>query len=68
MTESFGARATQLAGFANAILGWNAQSFWTSTPAELAAAISVYAPIVQPETEAVSLSEIAQLMEQFPDE
>jgi hypothetical protein len=36
MSETFGGRATRLAGLAGRTLGWRPAEFWAATPAELA--------------------------------
>jgi uncharacterized phage protein (TIGR02216 family) len=44
MSERFGPAACRLAGLASRMLGWSPDQFWTSTPAELTAALSPSAP------------------------
>lgn len=59
----FGECANRLSGLAASLLGWRPQEFWTSTPAELVAALG-------PEHEnaaQVDRAAIDRLLLQFPD-
>ena len=40
MTDSFGAAALSLYGFAARLLGWGPGTFWEATPAELVTALT----------------------------
>lgn len=62
MSASFGAGAAQLAGLAARLLGWPADQFWRATPAELAAALTPFAP-----TEALTRTDLTRLMEHDHD-
>ena len=62
--ESFTASAARLAGLAGALLGWRADEFWRSTPAELGAVLRAIAGDGQPPP---SRADLARLMERFPD-
>ncbi|HEX8528197.1 phage tail assembly chaperone [Allosphingosinicella sp.] len=59
----FSEAAARLAGFAGALLGWPPDSFWRSTPAELAA---VFGASAEP-SRTVSTDEIERLKRMFPD-
>ena len=64
MTEDFGAAATRLAGLAGLLFGWMPDTFWTATPAELAALAGAAAgDAVDPADRSLT----AMLMEAFPD-
>lgn len=64
----FAAAARRLAGFAGATLGWSAERFWRSTPAELAAVIEALAGGETDVAAPLERSALARLMEAFPDE
>jgi len=59
----FTAAAGRLAGLAGALLGWGPDEFWKATPAELATVLAAMAP----EEASASSSDLARLMEMFPD-
>jgi len=59
----FAASAARLAGMAGALLGWRADEFWASTPAELATVIAALVP----QDAGASGADLAKLMEMFPD-
>jgi uncharacterized phage protein (TIGR02216 family) len=59
----FAAAAGRLAGLAGALLRWRPHEFWRATPAELAAVLAAMAP----EEATASSSDLARLMEMFPD-
>lgn len=44
MSERFGEAANRLAGQAALLIGWTPETFWTATPAELAAIVMAAAP------------------------
>jgi uncharacterized phage protein (TIGR02216 family) len=56
--------ALQLAGQTAILLGWRPDDFWSATPAELAAILSVYSVGGDCSADTQTLSE---LMELFPD-
>lgn len=60
----FSEGAARLAGLAGAILGWRADEFWQSTPAELAAVIAAIAGELH---DGITGGDLARLMEMFPD-
>lgn len=62
----FAIAATRLAGLAGALFGWRPDDFWAATPAELAV---IFAALSEGEDCDVpaAQSDLAQLMEQFPD-
>jgi hypothetical protein len=60
----FSESAARLAGLAAAWLGWRPHEFWTATPAELAA---VWLAMAGDGGPAASASDLAHLMEKFPD-
>ena len=62
-TAPFEEAAAWLAGVAGALLGWRADEFWESTPAEFG---SVLAALV-PEEANASAADLARLMEMYPD-
>jgi uncharacterized phage protein (TIGR02216 family) len=63
----FAAGARRLAGVAGAALGWSADQFWRSTPAELAAVIDALAGGADEKTPPLERDTLARLMEAFPD-
>jgi uncharacterized phage protein (TIGR02216 family) len=63
----FAAGARRLAGFAGAALGWSADQFWNSTPAELAAVIEALAGDEADAAPPLERTALARLMEAFPD-
>lgn len=63
---SFTEAAARLAGQAGVLFGWSPETFWRSTPAELAALARALA---QPEGgEPPDAATIARLQEAFPDD
>jgi len=56
--------AGRLAGLAGAWLGWRPDDFWRATPAELAAVLGALAG---PQQKGADKSDLARLMERFPD-
>lgn len=67
MTEpaaTFASSAARWAGAAGLLLGWRPEEFWRSTPAELAAILSVMPGQEQPPASRV---EMERLQEMFPD-
>ena len=62
--ERFSDGAARLAGLAGALLGWRPDEFWRATPAELGAVLGAMAG---PPGEGVERSDLARLMERFPD-
>ncbi len=60
----FSESAGRLAGLAGALLGWRPEEFWAATPAELAA---VLAAMAGGEGACATRSDLARLMEMFPD-
>lgn len=62
--DRFSDGAARLAGLAGALLGWRPDEFWSATPAELGAVLEALAG---PEPAAASRSDLARLMERFPD-
>lgn len=55
--------AARLAGLAGALLGWRPDEFWRATPAELAAV----AMALMGDARGADASDLARLMERFPD-
>lgn len=64
MSESFGAGALRLSGWAARLLGWRPPEFWAATPAELAAAL---APADAAVGAVLERAELMRLMEQDDD-
>ena len=64
-SERFSESAGRLAGLAGALLGWRPDEFWRATPAELGAVLG--AMTGPAEGEGVGRSDLARLMERFPD-
>jgi uncharacterized phage protein (TIGR02216 family) len=62
--ERFSEAAGRLAGLAGALLGWRPDEFWSATPAELGAVLEAMAG---PDQAPASRSDLARLMERFPD-
>ena len=60
----FAIAAGRWAGVAGLLLGWRPDEFWRSTPAELAAILSVMRGQEQPPA---SRAEMERLQEMFPD-
>ncbi len=60
----FSESAARLAGLAGALLGWRPDEFWRATPAELGAVLAAMAGDAD---EAVSRSELEELMQRLPD-
>jgi uncharacterized phage protein (TIGR02216 family) len=61
---TFAGSAARWAGVAGLLLGWRPEEFWRSTPAELAAILSVMRGQDQPPA---SREEMKRLQEMFPD-
>lgn len=64
MDRGFGQGAVMLAGLAARALGWSPETFWTSTPAELAASLGTEHSQDTP----LGRDEIAALIERDRDE
>lgn len=64
MSEHFGRCAARLAGLSGATLGWRPEEFWSATPGELAAVLTILVPEDAPGLDQTVLD---KLMEQFPD-
>jgi|GEM_PF-206862 hypothetical protein len=63
--ESFQTTASRLAGLAGVLLGWRPGEFWGATPAEL---LCVLQALDGGETvTGAGMSDVARLMEMFPD-
>jgi uncharacterized phage protein (TIGR02216 family) len=62
--ERFSEAAARLAGAAGALLGWRPDEFWRATPAELGAVLEA---MLGPQAVPASRSDLARLMERFPD-
>jgi len=60
----FSDAAARLAGLAGALIGWRPDEFWRATPAELAAVLGA---IPGGDTPAAAGSDLARLLEMFPD-
>jgi uncharacterized phage protein (TIGR02216 family) len=60
----FSEAAARLAGVAGAILGWRPDEFWAATPAELSAVLGALSGAGR---EPASPTDLAQLMEMYPD-
>lgn len=65
MTARFADAATRLAGQAMLLTGWRPHAFWNATPAELESILRALAP--EGEAAPMGRSELAALMQQFPD-
>lgn len=61
----FSESVARLAGLAGALLGWRPEEFWRATPAELTTVLAAMAGETEPPA---SRSELARLMEMYPDE
>ena len=59
----FGEAAARLSSAASALLGWRPRDFWSATPAELVAALS----LLTAETDAPDANTIEMLRQRFPD-
>jgi len=59
----FGARASELAGFASSLLGWRPGEFWAATPIEFAIALG----LGEASAEAIDRAAMDRLLAQFPD-
>ena len=64
VNDSFADRATRLAGHMGLAFAWTPDTFWTATPAEIAALVRAVAGDAPA---AFGTAELAQLMEAFPD-
>lgn len=60
---SFAEAASRLAGLTGALLGWPPETFWTATPAELAAVLNA----LTPQSEMAGADDLARLKEMYPD-
>ena len=60
MSDAFAPGALHLAGLVPRLLGWTPDSFWTATPAELAA---ILAPPAAGAPAPLSRAELTQMME-----
>lgn len=60
---TFSEGAARLAGLSGALLGWPPDTFWSATPAELAAVLNVLAP----QSETAGADDLARLKEMYPD-
>lgn len=61
---NFGEGAVRLAGRCGVLLGWTPETFWTATPAELAALVNALVPEAADPPDGAMM---ARLKEQFPD-
>lgn len=61
---AFAETAARLAGAMGVAFGWLPETFWTATPAEIAALIGA---LKGEEAEPVDAGMLARLKEQFPD-
>jgi uncharacterized phage protein (TIGR02216 family) len=60
----FAERASAIAGWAGAVLGWSPDQFWRCTPAELVAVLDTLTPRDAAPADAALL---AAMTERFPD-
>lgn len=64
--SEFAVAAQRLSGLAGAMLGWRPDEFWAATPAELATIVQGFSDEA-PGGVPAAPSDLAALMEQFPD-
>ncbi|QHL90662.1 phage tail assembly chaperone [Sphingomonas changnyeongensis] len=62
--RGFSAAAAQLAGHAQAMLGWRPDEFWAATPADLALAVAGLVPTAEVPADGALLTRLKEL---FPD-
>lgn len=63
--ERFGPAALVLAGVTARALGWRPDDFWAATPADVAAALAAWRD--EDDAAGVARTDLAAMMEQFPD-